>query len=93
MLVLGLKENRVYNIVGMVAVLLIFTPMVQARPPKNALKPRKVKRILKKVERLDDLHYIPLHRDYDMNNVARSSNNESNLVYYVRYGVSRLRSS
>ena len=93
MLVLGLKENRVYNIVGMVAVLLIFTPMAQARPPKNALKPRKVKRILKKVERLDDLHYIPLHRDYDMNNVARSSNNESNLVYYVRYGVSRLRSS
>ena len=82
-----------YNIVGMVAVLLIFTPMAQARPPKNALKPRKVKRILKKVERLDDLHYIPLHRDYDMNNVARSSNNESNLVYYVRYGVSRLRSS
>lgn len=93
MLVLGLKENRVYNIVGMVAVLLIFTPMAQARPPKNALKPRKVKRILKKVERLDDLHYIPLHRDYDMNNVARSSNNESNLIYYVRSGVSRLRSS
>ena len=60
-----------YNIVGMVVALLMVTPMAQAKPPRNALKPRKIKKILKKVERLDDLHYIPLHRDYDMNKVAR----------------------
>ena len=81
-MVSGLKENRVYNIVGMVVALLMVTPVAQAKPPKNALKPRKIKRILKKVERLDDLHYIPLYRDYDMNKVARSSTNESNLSYF-----------
>ena len=71
-----------YNIVGMVVALLMVTPMAQAKPPRNALKPRKIKKILKKVERLDDLHYIPLYRDYDMNKVARSSTNESNLSYF-----------
>ena len=71
-----------YNIVGMVVALLMVTPVAQAKPPKNALKPRKIKKILKKVERLDDLHYIPLYRDYDMNKVARSSTNESNLSYF-----------
>ena len=89
----GLRGNRVYNIVGMVVALLMVTPIAQAKPPRNALKPRKIKKILKKVERLDDLHYIPLHRDYDMNKVARSSSNESDFIYYVCYGVSGLRSS
>ena len=52
-----------------------------------------LKRILKKVERLDDLHYIPLYRDYDMKKVARSSSNESDFIYYVSNGFSGLRSS
>ena len=82
-----------YNIVGMVVALLMVTPMAQAKPPRNALKPRKIKIILKKVERLDDLHYIPLYRDYDMNKVARSSSNESDFIYYVSNGFSGLRSS
>ena len=81
-MVSGLRVNRVYNIVGMVVALLMVTPVAQAKPPRNALKPRKIKKILKKVERLDDLHYIPLYRDYDMNKVARSSTNESNLSYF-----------
>ena len=50
----------------------MLVPVTHAKPPRNALKPRKIKKILKKVERLDDLHYIPLYRDYDMNKVARS---------------------
>ena len=39
----------------------------------------KTRKTLKKLKHLDDIHYIPLYRDYDMNNVARSFTNEINL--------------
>ena len=71
----------------------MLVPVTHAKKPKEALKPRKIRKVLKKVERLDDLHYIPLYRDYDMNKVARSSSNESDFIYYVSNGFSGLRSS
>ena len=71
-----------YNIVGFLVSVFMLVSAVHAKKPKEALKPRKIRKVLKKVERLDDLHYIPLYRDYDMNKVARSSTNESNLNYF-----------
>ena len=68
-----------YNIVGFLVSVFMLVPAVHAKKPKEALKPRKIRKVLKKVERLDDLHYRPLYRDYDMNNVARSFTNEINL--------------
>ena len=82
-----------YNIVGFLVSVFMLVPAVHAKKPKEALKPRKIRKVLKKVERLDDLHYIPLYRDYDMNKVARSSSNESDFIYYVSNGFSGLRSS
>ena len=76
------RVNRVYNIVGFLVSVFMLVSAVHAKKPKEALKPRKIRKVLKKVERLDDLHYIPLYRDYDMNKVARSSTNESNLSYF-----------
>ena len=76
------RVNRVYNIVGFLVSVFMLVSAVHAKKPKEALKPRKIRKVLKKVERLDDLHYIPLYRDYDMNKVARSSTNESNLNYF-----------
>ena len=68
-----------YNILGCLVTLLMIAPVNQAQRPKDALKPRKAKRILKKIERLDDMYYIPLEKGYNINKIARSSNYESNL--------------
>ena len=76
------RTNRGYNIVGFLVSVFMLVPVTHAKKPKEALKPRKIRKVLKKVERLDDLHYIPLYRDYDMNKVARSFTNESNLSYF-----------
>ena len=82
-----------YNIVGFLVSVFMLVPVTHAKKPKEALKPRKIRKVLKKIERLDDLHYIPLYRDYDMNKVARSSSNESDFIYYVSNGFSGLRPS
>ena len=79
-----------YNIVGFLVSVFMLVPVTHAKKPKEALKPRKIRKVLKKVERLDDLHYIPLYRDYDINKVARSSTNESDFGDFINTRKYRL---
>lgn len=60
---------------AMLAVLTV--PSVVDARPEGMMKARKVRKTLKKIKRLDDIYYIPLYRDYDMDKVAGSSTNES----------------
>tara|TARA_B100001939_G_scaffold343166_1_gene355450 strand:- start:116 stop:382 length:267 start_codon:yes stop_codon:yes gene_type:complete len=52
-------------------------PIIADGRPEGMMKARKVRKTLKKIKRLDDIYYIPLYRDYDMDKVAGSSTNES----------------
>ena len=71
---------RITLFLAMLAVL-AFPTVADARP-EGMMKVRKIRKTLKKLKHLDDIHYIPLYRDYDMNKVARSFTNESNLSYF-----------
>ena len=71
---------RIMLFLAMLAVL-AFPTVADARP-EGMMKVRKIRKTLKKIKRLDDIHYIPLYRDYDIDKVARSSTNESNLSYF-----------
>ena len=71
---------RITLFLAMLAVL-AFPTVADARP-EGMMKVRKIRKTLKKIKCLDDIHYVPLYRDYDMNKVARSSTNESNLSYF-----------
>ena len=62
---------------AMLAVLAL--PIVADARPEGMMKVKKIRKTLKKIKRLDDIHYIPLYRDYDINKVARSFTNEINL--------------
>ena len=66
---------RITLFLAMLAVLAF--PIVADARPEGMMKVRKIRKTLKKIKRLDDIHYIPLYRDYDINKVARSSTNES----------------
>ena len=52
-------------------------PIIADGRPEGMMKAKKVRKTLKKIKRLDDIYYIPLYRDYDINKVARGSTNES----------------
>ena len=54
------------------------------------LERQEIRKTLKKIKRLDDIHYIPLYRDYDINKVARSSTNESDFGDFINTRKHRL---
>ena len=69
---------------AMLAVLAL--PIVADARPEGMMKVKKIRKTLKKIKRLDDIHYIPLYRDYDINKVARSSTNESDFGNFSDIG-------
>ena len=73
---------------AMLAVLAL--PIVADARPEGMMKVRKIRKTLKKIKRLDDIHYIPLYRDYDINKVARSSTNESDFGDFINTRKHRL---
>ena len=73
---------------AMLAVLAL--PIVADARPEGMMKVRKIRKTLKKIKRLDDIHYIPLYRDYDINKVARSSTNESDFGDFINTREYRL---
>tara|TARA_Y100000004_G_scaffold79282_1_gene89137 strand:+ start:433 stop:678 length:246 start_codon:yes stop_codon:yes gene_type:complete len=73
---------------AMLAVLAL--PIVADARPEGMMKVRKIRKTLKKIKRLDDIHYIPLYRDYDINKVARSSTNESDFGNFINTRKYRL---
>tara|TARA_B100000700_G_scaffold110677_1_gene124693 strand:- start:2771 stop:3016 length:246 start_codon:yes stop_codon:yes gene_type:complete len=73
---------------AMLAVLAL--PTVADARPEGMMKVRKIRKTLKKIKRLDDIHYIPLYRDYDINKVARSSTNESDSGDFINTRKYRL---
>ena len=73
---------------AMLAVLTV--PSVVDARPEGMMKARKVRKTLKKIKRLDDIYYIPLYRDYDINKVARSSTNESDFGDFINTRKHRL---
>ena len=75
-------------ILAMLAVLAL--PIVADARPEGMMKVKKIRKTLKKIKRLDDIHYIPLYRDYDINKVARSSTNESDFGDFINTRKHRL---
>ena len=73
---------------AMLAVLAL--PIVADARPEGMMKVKKIRKTLKKIKRLDDIHYIPLYRDYDINKVARSSTNESDFGDFINTRKHRL---
>ena len=73
---------------AMLAVLAL--PIVADARPEGMMKVRKIRKTLKKIKRLDDIHYIPLYRDYDIDKVARSSTNESDSGNFINTRKYRL---
>ena len=73
---------------AMLAVLAL--PTVADARPEGMMKVRKIRKTLKKIKHLDDIHYIPLYRDYDINKVARSSTNESDSGDFINTRKYRL---
>ena len=65
-------------------------PIIADGRPEGMMKARKVRKTLKKIKRLDDIYYIPLYRDYDINKVARSSTNESDFGDFINTRKHRL---
>ena len=79
---------RITLFLAMLAVL-AFPTVADARP-EGMMKVKKIRKTLKKIKRLDDIHYIPLYRDYDINKVARSSTNESDFGDFINTRKHRL---
>ena len=73
---------------AMLAVLAL--PIVADARPEGMMKVRKIRKTLKKIKHLDDIHYIPLYRDYDIDKVARSSTNESDFGNFINTRKYRL---
>ena len=73
---------------AMLAVLAL--PIFADARPEGMMKVKKIRKTLKKIKRLDDIHYIPLYRDYDINKVARSSTNESDFGDFINTRKHRL---
>ena len=73
---------------AMLAVLAL--PIVADARPEGMMKVKKIRKTLKKIKRLDDIYYIPLYRDYDINKVARSSTNESDFGDFINTRKHRL---
>ena len=73
---------------AMLAVLAL--PIVADARPEGMMKVRKIRKTLKKIKCLDDIHYIPLYRDYDIDKVARSSTNESDFGNFINTRKYRL---
>ena len=73
---------------AMLAVLAL--PIVADARSEGMMKVRKIRKTLKKINRLDDIHYIPLYRDYDIDKVARSSTNESDSGNFINTRKYRL---
>ena len=73
---------------AMLAVLAL--PIVADARPEGMMKVRKIRKTLKKIKCLDDIHYIPLYRDYDIDKVARSSTNESDFGDFINTRKYRL---
>ena len=73
---------------AMLAVLAL--PIVADARSEGMMKVRKIRKTLKKIKRLDDIHYIPLYRDYDIDKVARSSTNESDSGNFINTRKYRL---
>ena len=57
--------------------ILCFTPVANAKKPKDVMKVRKIRKTLKKIYNLDDTIPVPLYRGVDIEKVAGSSTNES----------------
>ena len=79
---------RITLFLAMLAVLAL--PIVADARPEGMMKVRKIRKTLKKIKRLDDIHYIPLYRDYDIDKVARSSTNESDSGNFINTRKYRL---
>jgi len=75
-------------ILAMLAVLAL--PIVADARPEGMMKAKKIRKTLKKLKRLDDLYYIPIYRDYDINKVARGSTNESDFGNFINTRKYRL---
>ena len=75
---------RITLFLAMLAVL-AFPTVADARP-EGMMMVRKIRKTLKKLKHLDDIHYIPLYRDYDIDKVARSSTNESDFGNFSDIG-------
>ena len=79
---------RITLFLAMLAVL-AFPTVADARP-EGMMKVRKIRKTLKKIKCLDDIHYVPLYRDYDIDKVARSSTNESDFGNFINTRKYRL---
>ena len=79
---------RIALFLAMLAVLAL--PIVADARSEGMMKVRKIRKTLKKIKRLDDIHYIPLYRDYDIDKVARSSTNESDSGNFINTRKYRL---
>ncbi len=64
--------------------ILCFTPVADAKKPKDVMKVRKIRKTLKKIYNLDDTIPVPLYRGVDIEKVAGSSTNEN---YFNSHGT------